>query len=399
MAVRERVEAGIWKRQDAQGQTAYEIVWRCAQGRQHRRRVEGGIRAARHALANEVAKRGRGERVAADPRLRFDDAAQAWWESRVRRLRPTTQTAYAAHVKHLEREFGRMRLADITPAQVARFISRQRAAGLKGWTVKGQVAVLGAIFTFAGRHLGFVGVNPVTVLDRVERPGTEDEKPKRILSGDELQRLLNAIEERHRPVFEFAAETGARLGEVLGVVWREVDPDEGTVTFTAQLDRDGRRVPLKTARSRRTIEVTPALAARLRTLKLASPRSGPYDLVFVARGGTPHDHRNIAGRVLARAVKRAGLEDIVRDGRVVEPAPTFHSLRHTHGSALIAAGWDLEEVSRRLGHSNTATTQRAYIHAYEAARRSDDRRNRLAQMYAAPTTTDGEVVALRVAAS
>ena len=79
----------------------------------------------------------------------------------------------------------------------------------------------------------------------------------------------------------------------------------------------------------------------------------------IARGaGTPHDQRNIGGRVMARAVERAGLEAVQRDGRTVEPAPTFHSLRHSHGSALIAAGWDIEEISARLGHSNVATTQR-----------------------------------------
>jgi site-specific recombinase XerD len=36
--------------------------------------------------------------------------------------------------------------------------------------------------------------------------------------------------------------------------------------------------------------------------------------------------------------------------------PPFHSLRHSHGSALIAAGWDIEDVSARLGHANIATT-------------------------------------------
>jgi integrase len=44
---------------------------------------------------------------------------------------------------------------------------------------------------------------------------------------------------------------------------------------------------------------------------------------------------------------------------------------------LIAAGCDIEEVSARLGHSNVATTQRSYIHAFDAARRRDDRRSRL----------------------
>ena len=93
------------------------------------------------------------------------------------------------------------------------------------------------------------------------------------------------------------------------------------------------------------------------------------------------DHRNVGGRILSRAVKRAGLEAVERDGEVVSPAPTFHCLRHSHASALIAAGWDIEEVSSRLGHTNVATTQRIYVHQFDAARRSPERRNRLAALY------------------
>ena len=79
---------------------------------------------------------------------------------------------------------------------------------------------------------------------------------------------------------------------------------------------------------------------------------------------------------------RAALGAVVRNGTVVQPAPTFHTFRHSHASALIADGWDIDEVSARLGHANVATTQLIYVHAFDAARRSDDRRDRLAGLYA-----------------
>ncbi len=378
---RQRVEPGIYARSGADGQTTYEIGWRDAQGRQRWRRVEGGIRAARAALADAHSARARGERVGADPRLRFDDAAAAWWEARVTRLRPATHSAHAASLAHLRRRFGGVRMTDITPSDVAAFIAEQQRAGLKGWTIKGQMTVLSSIFTYSARHLGLVGVNPVSVLDRVERPSSDDERPKRVLTPPELRRLLDEIDEPYKLLFELAAETGCRLAEALGLVWGEVDLTEQTITFTSQLDRQGRRAPLKTSRSRRCVEITPTTASKLRAANLAAASSGRHDFVFVTRAGTPHDHRNIGGRVLSRAVKRAGLEAVGRDGVIVEPAPTFHSLRHSHGSALIAAGWDIEEVSARLGHANVSTTQRIYVHAYDAARRSSARRDRLAGMY------------------
>ena len=50
-------------------------------------------------------------------------------------------------------------------------------------------------------------------------------------------------------------------------------------------------------------------------------------------------------------------------GRAV-PEATFHSLRHTHASALIAAGQDVVTVSRRLGHAKPTITLNVYGHLF-----------------------------------
>jgi integrase len=374
-----RVESGIYRRPS---DDKLEIGWRDAQSKQRWRVVKGGIMAARAALSQEHAKRARGERVASDPRLTFNAAADAWWDARVVRLRPGTQNAYGAALKHLRDYFGRQRMTHITATDVAKYITKKQAVRLKGWTIKGHMTVLSSVFTYAARHLGLTAQNPVALLDRVERPNSDDEKPKRIMNADELDNLLGAVDRPYRIIFDTAAETGCRLAEVLGLAWENVGFEDQTIEFTHQLDRKGKRVPLKTKRSRRVLEVTPKLIGRLRERKIASAHARDHELVFTTRTGSGHDHRNIGGRVLARAVKRAGLEAIEdRDGAVVQSAPTFHDLRHSHASALIAQGWDIEEVSGRLGHADVGTTQRTYVHAFDVARRSDDRRARLAKLY------------------
>jgi len=377
---RQRVERGIYKRTTSDGKTHFEIGFRDSQQRQRWQRVDGGIMVARAALAEAHTARSRREPVG-DPSLRFEEAAQAWWDNRVIKLRPATQSAYSAALKHLGRRFGRDRLADISPAAVATYVTSRQAAGAKGWTIKGELTPLLGIFRYASRHLDFAGTNPVAVLDGVERPSTDDQKPKRVLTGEELESLIDAIDEYYRLLFELTAETGARLSEVLDIVWGEVDLNEQTVHFAKPLDRLGERVPLKAKRSDRVLEITPQLTSKLRAAKLAAFRSTDHDFVFVSRAGTAHDHRNIGGRVLARAITKAGLGPIERDGKVLQPAPTFHNLRYSHGSALIAAGWDLEEVSARLGHANVSTTARIYVHEYDAAQRSQHRRNRLTELY------------------
>jgi integrase len=51
------------------------------------------------------------------------------------------------------------------------------------------------------------------------------------------------------------------------------------------------------------------------------------------------------------------------------PLVSFHALRHTHASMLLAAGVDVLTVSRRLGHSKAAMTLDIYGHVLEGGDR------------------------------
>ena len=49
------------------------------------------------------------------------------------------------------------------------------------------------------------------------------------------------------------------------------------------------------------------------------------------------------------------------------PRVSFHALRHSHVSALIAAGLDVVTISRRIGHANPAVTLATYAHVFAEA--------------------------------
>ncbi len=132
----------------------------------------------------------------------------------------TPQSAYGAGLIHLRAQFGRRRMTEISPSDVAAYVTAMQMQHYKGWTLRGHLVVLSSIFTYSARHLGLVGVNPVSLLDRVERPSSDDEKPKRVLNADELNRLLACIEGDYAALFALGAETGARLAEVLGLTWQ-----------------------------------------------------------------------------------------------------------------------------------------------------------------------------------
>ena len=56
---------------------------------------------------------------------------------------------------------------------MASYVSRKQAAGLGAWSVKGHLTVLSAVFAYAARHLGFVGMSPVAKLEAGERPNVQ----------------------------------------------------------------------------------------------------------------------------------------------------------------------------------------------------------------------------------
>ena len=47
------------------------------------------------------------------------------------------------------------------------------------------------------------------------------------------------------------------------------------------------------------------------------------------------------------------------------PNVSFHGLRHSHVSALIASGVDVLTISRRIGHASPVVTLRTYAHMFQ----------------------------------
>jgi integrase len=90
-------------------------------------------------------------------------------------------------------------------------------------------------------------------------------------------------------------------------------------------------------------------------MQLGMGKHGPDALVFCDHEGKPLSP-NYLSILWRRATRPIGID------------VTFHALRHSHASALIAAGVDVVSVSRRLGHSSPAFTLNCYAHLF----RKDD---------------------------
>ena len=235
---------GIYERPDGR----YEIGFQDADDRVRWRGPFDGIIAARKARAQEVAKAAQGQRIARDPRMLFATAAELWWEAHAMAKREATRDIYRRHLDtHLMPAFAKRRLAEIDVDAVARYVSIKLASGAAAWSIKGHLTVLSSIFRYAIRRLGFEGANPVSMLERGERPSPSQAPERRIYSRRELEQTLAATSEPWSTLFRLADIVGARESELLALWWENLelgDLDAATIRFTHQVDRSGARVPL-----------------------------------------------------------------------------------------------------------------------------------------------------------
>jgi integrase len=358
---------GIYYRPRTDGKVAppYEISYLDSTGKRRWQVVHGNLDAAEAKRAELRLRRRRGERIEPS-RQTFEQYAQEWLERQTARER-TLEVYQWALRQHLNPYFGRRRLDQITVDDVAAFIAAMQRKGLRGSTIHTALRPLSRILAHAARR-GAIPLNPCSQLERGERPSLTDQRPKRILTLEEMRALIAAADSPHsRCLLELLLTTGLRIGEALGLTIGDLDREHSLIRIEAQLGRDGSRTPLKTPESRRTIDIPPELMRRL--LALTATRGAlfnPDALLLASRNGTGLE-RKTARNALKRATKTA---------QITTPHPTLHDLRHTHASMLIALDIPLVDVQRRLGHRKPDTTLRIYAHEWKER---DARRSRIGQ--------------------
>lgn len=158
-------------------------------------------------------------------------------------------------------------------------------------------------------------------------------------------------------VVRLAVDTGARLSELLGLTWEDIDTDQATVSIVKQVGRGGKYEPLKTENAARVVPVPRELAQTLEDYKSDLSKRGykTHDgaPVLPNRRGTP-TRPITAGAHVRHASTACGLDGL-----------HLHAARHLYASTLIHKGAPIVTVSKLLGHANPSITMQVYSHALE----------------------------------
>ena len=328
-------------------------IWRTVRG------TKTQAQAVRRALRQEV-----DAGTAVGPiKMTFEEFSKLWLHEsvQVKNSFRTYELYEKSMRKHVLPVLGDMRMNQIDVVVVQGMVAAWREnPKLGSSTIRRMYGMMTTAFGVAVRWKSRTGlsVNPATGVD-LPSPQKSDVD---MIPPSVIPRLLAAVSGTpyHLAVM-IALHTGLRLNEVLGLRWRDVDLKvlRLTVSYGLVKGRDGEYFygPVKTGYSRRTVSCPESLGRLLRLYKeAAEKRLGDEALVWGDQVCALRD-----GRVLKPTVVSTMFRKLARRAGLTGQA-TFHRLRHTHASLLIAAGVHLKVIQERLGHSSIQMTADTYGH-------------------------------------
>jgi integrase len=176
--------------------------------------------------------------------------AAVWLEGLEGLVQPSTVEAYTGRLqRHVFPQLGERPLDEIAVDDILALIADLRKQGYSGTTIATTLTPLSRIFVTAVRR-GLIEVNPVSKLDRSERPRViRQDRP--VLSPEEIGRLLDAAPRGFRTLLATAVLSGVRQGELLGLHWRDIDFQGELIYVRTALNRKRQDVPPKTQRAKR----------------------------------------------------------------------------------------------------------------------------------------------------
>ncbi|VVJ19594.1 Integrase [Amycolatopsis camponoti] len=269
-------------------------------------------------------------------------------------LDPRTVDNYESYPRcHVLVRFGATPLGEITALDVDAWVKESREAGYATATVASWAKLLSMILSDAVRQR-LISVNPVWQRRRRGRRSWAMVAERVWASPGQVLRIANQAGVLGGPVARLlvitAAWTGCRWGELAALHRDNLYLDAGRLVVDAEAgslhESRGRRWlgPPKTPSSARTIALPPFLIGLLRR----HLETHPFEFVFTNACGTWLWRSSFDRRVLRPAIDGGGKAGVRL--YAVRPGLTFHGLRHSHKTWLIAGGAPEIAQARRLGH-------------------------------------------------
>jgi integrase/recombinase XerD len=246
---------------------------------------------------------------------------------------PHTQRAYQTDLRRFRSQVAKP-LAAVTLTDLQDFADT--LSGLKGSTRYRILSAVKSLLAF-GHRTGYLAFDVGRVL---KLPAVRDNLAQRILPEADVHRMLSLEpNERNRVLLTLFYASGARVSEICGLAWNDLQP-------TAE---GGQITVLGKGSKTRSIQLPPPVWKQLLKLRC---EAGAEEPVFRSKKGGGFLRPLAVYRIVRQAAERAQIE-----GKI-----SPHWLRHAHASHALDRGAPIHLVQATLGHASLATTSR-YLHA------------------------------------
>lgn len=249
--------------------------------------------------------------------------------------------------KYLHKNFGHKRMSAITSGEVGQLYYRLKREYSESQAYH-VCNVLRYLYNRAiewGMYHGRLPMGKGTsfVLPMPQRQREE------IYTEDEIKRILAVLANKSKNLYDMviiAYTTGMRLGEICNMRMCHINLRTCRIKV---VDPKGKRDTY--------VHMPPVVANILRDRMSAIPD----ELVFKNRKGGKIVYLS---KTFKRVLEGTGINEGISDSRFKR---TFHSLRHTFATEVLASGQvTIGDLKNMLGHKNITTTQR-YVHPSEKA--------------------------------
>ena len=359
-------EGSVYKTKDGKWVASIDLGW--VDGKRKRRTFQAKTQAEAVRKMRELQPQKIHGTQLASERLSVEQYLATWLTKRIPgTVSVRTEEIYARVVRlYLVRHLGKIRLNKLTPTDVNAMMIALGESGFSPSTKRMARATLRRALRMAEQD-GLVTRNVAAIAEGPKLPHREG----RTMTPEQALIFLAACKE-HRlgAAYTLALLLGLRRGEILGLVWSDIEITQDAVVLTVrrQLVRDNSGVhlsDLKTKGSRRTLHLSPPLVDLLEghrrdqeeeALLRGDAWGNDENLIFTSTYGRPLDPGDF-GKGVPRITEKAGLGHW-----------SIHELRHSCASLMFSMDVPLEAVADQLGHASIGVTKGVYVHLLPGSR-------------------------------
>lgn len=286
-------------------------------------------------------------------------------EKRLQRIESEKEKVRATTIfkRWLEMLPPRLKFNELAPFHIRLFID-ERLQEVKAVSVNREVTCIGSAI-----HSAYVDFPELENYQtpKIPRPKVERSRRERLITHDEIMKILTELlsakqsKESEKEfskrrvvgqVFQMALLTGARVGEIIGMRWEQVDFDANILQIV------GRKNRFRVAKVVRYLEITATIEQILRERR----QINAFGEFIFSRTGNSVTHYH---KILSETAEKFGISyGLNKRGGFIT-----HDARHTAVTRMLQAGVDLSTVGAITGHSD-ANLILHYSHATRESRRN-----------------------------